>query len=86
MQTNAYIHIISDLIENQFVAGSMLECFRTLPDTNGDVFYDFAPVLYMTPKRQLVSSIGIKITDRDLNPLPASKTPTMAILHFRAKI
>jgi hypothetical protein len=80
-----FTYVLCDLIEPQILGGSLIPALAVLPRGTNIVAVreKYNPVSFLTPRRQLVSSVTIRLVDRNLNPLPLSKETSVCTLKFQ---
>jgi hypothetical protein len=85
-----FVYIICSVSEAQVVGGKHVSALAVMPREENIITVSkvFESVLYTPLIRQLISSIGIKITNRNLVCLPSSKKefPSYCLLHIRRSI
>lgn len=80
-----FLYVICDVGEDQIVGSCLVPALATLPREKDKklIQQTFVPVSYVNSRRQLVSSIGVRITNRNLQNLSPSDVQTYCTLHFK---
>lgn len=80
-----FVYISCNAVEQQVCGGSLLPVLKVLPRNKDKTFVQqrFEPVTFLPSLRQLVNSVRVCISNRNMQPLPMSNEPTYCVLSFK---
>lgn len=85
---NKFVYISCDIVEQQVCGASLLPVLKVLPRNKDKTFVQqrFEPVTFLPSLRQLVNSVTVCISSRNMQPLPVTKESTYCILSFKLAV